>query len=126
MKFSIDKHEKYVLFKLNESKLDSITSPALKSELIMINANGIRNIILQLSDVKLCDSKGLSALLVANRLCTNSDGIFVLTGLQPTVEKVLQISHLEDVFNIVNSASEAIDLIFMEEIEKDLKRELDN
>ncbi len=126
MKFSIDKHEKYVLFKLNESKLDSITSPALKSELIMINANGIRNIILQLSDVKLCDSKGLSALLVANRLCTNSDGIFVLTGLQPTVEKVLQISHLEDVFNIVNSVSEAIDLIFMEEIEKDLKRELDN
>jgi len=126
MKFSIDKHEKYVLFKLNEPKLDSITSAGLKSELIMLNANGMRNIILQLSDTKICDSSGLSALLVANRLCKNSDGIFVLTGIQPTVEKVIQISQLEDVFNIVPSVSESIDLIFMEEIEKDLKRELDN
>ncbi len=126
MKFSIDKHEKYVLFKLNEPKLDSITSAGLKSELIMLNANGMRNIILQLSDTKICDSSGLSALLVANRLCKNSDGIFVLTGIQPTVEKVIQISQLENVFNIVPSVSESIDLIFMEEIEKDLKRELDN
>lgn len=124
MKFTVDKHEKYVLIKLNESKLNSLISPQLKSELILMNTDGLRNIILDLSLVKFADSSGLSSLLVGHRICKNAEGIFILTGLSDSVARLVAISQLEGVLSIVGTPEEAIDLIFMEEIEKDLKKEI--
>lgn len=123
MKFTVDKHEKYVLLKLNESKLNSLITPQLKSELILINTEGQRNIILDLSQVKFADSSGLSSLLVGHRLCKNTTGSFILTGLNDAVARLVTISQLDNVLSIVPTPSEAIDLIFMEEIEKELKKE---
>jgi anti-anti-sigma factor len=123
MKFSIDKHEKYVLIKLNESKLNSLISPQLKSEFILTNTEGLRNIILDLSAVKYSDSSGLSSLLVGHRLCKNSEGSFIITGLNENITRLITISQLENVLSIVPTVEEAIDIVFMEEIEKELKKE---
>ncbi len=123
MKFTVDKHEKYVLIKLNESKLNSLISPQLKSELILMNTDGQRNIILDLSMVKFADSSGLSSLLVGHRICKNAEGTFILTGLSDSVARLVSISQLESVLSIVGTTEEAIDLVFMEEIEKELKKE---
>lgn len=124
MKFLVDKHDKYVIIKLRESKLNSVISPMLKSELILFNTEGQRNIVLDLSGVKYVDSSGLSSLLVGHRLCKNADGVFILTGLNAAVSKLMAISQLETIITIVAKTEEAVDLIFMEEIEKDLKKEL--
>ena len=123
MKFTIDKHEKYVLIKLNESKLNSLISPQLKSELILINTEGLRNIILDLSAVKYSDSSGLSSLLVGHRLCKNADGSFIIVGVNDNINRLVTISQLVNVLTIVPSVEEAIDVIFMEEIERELKKE---
>jgi anti-anti-sigma factor len=123
MKFTVDKHEKYVLIKLNESKLNSLMSPQLKSELILINTEGQRNIILDLSAVKYTDSSGLSSLLVGHRICKNSDGVFIITGVNDNISRLINISQLETVLSIVPGVEEAVDLVFMEEIEKELKKE---
>ena len=122
MKFTVDKHEKYVLIKLNEKKLNSIISPQLKSELILSNTEGQRNIILDLSNVEYSDSSGLSSLLVGHRICKNSEGIFILTGINENISRLIAISQLENILNVVGSVDEGIDLIFIEEIEKELRR----
>ncbi|MBK0383235.1 STAS domain-containing protein [Pedobacter sp. SD-b] len=124
MKFTIDKHEKYILIKLNEDKLNSLVSPQLKSELILTNTEGQRNIILDMSNIKYADSSGLSSLLVGHRLCKNSDGVFILTGINDAVTRLINISQLDNVITIVPKVEEAIDLIFMEEVEKQLKKEI--
>ena len=121
MKFTIDKHEKYVSFKLNENNLNSLIAPMLKSELILLSTEGYHNIVIDLKDVQYCDSSGLSSLLVAHRLCANSGGMMVLTGLSAAVKKLINISQLDTVLTIVNTISESEDLIFMSEIEKELK-----
>ena len=123
MKFAVDKHEKYILVKLNESKLNSVVTPQLKSELILMNTEGQRNIVLDLSQVKFADSSGLSSLLVGHRLCKNAGGVFILSGLCDAVNRLIGISQLDNVLSIVPTTVEAIDLIFMEEIEKELKKE---
>ena len=123
MKFTVDKHEKYVLLKLNESKLNSLVTPQLKSELILINTEGQRNIIMDLSQIKFADSSGLSSLLVGHRLCKNATGVFVLAGLNDAVARLIAISQLDNVLSIVPTTEEAIDLVFMEEVEKQLKKE---
>ena len=121
MKYTIDKQEKYCLVRLHEEKLDSSIAPSLKSELITLHAEGARNIILDLSEVKYTDSSGLSALLVGNRILQEDGGVFVLTSLSDHTLKLIKISQLDSVLNILPKEEEAIDAVFMHEIEKDLK-----
>ncbi|MFN5888571.1 MAG: STAS domain-containing protein, partial [Flavobacteriales bacterium] len=49
---------------------------------------------------KFCDSSGLSAILVANRLCKDTNGVFVLTGIHPNVGKMIEIAQLDRVLLI--------------------------
>ncbi|MBX7125946.1 MAG: STAS domain-containing protein [Cyclobacteriaceae bacterium] len=121
MKYTIDKQEKYSLLRLHEEKLDSSVAPALKSELITFHAEGVRNIILDLTDVKYTDSSGLSALLVGNRILQEDGGIFVLTCLSDHTLKLIKISQLDSVLTILPSVEEGVDAVFMHEIEKDMK-----
>jgi anti-anti-sigma factor len=121
MKYTIDKQEKYSLLRLHEDKLDSSVAPGLKSELITLHAEGVRNIVLDMAEVKYTDSSGLSALLVGNRIVQEDGGIFVLTTLSDHTLKLIKISQLDSVLNIVPKVEEAIDAVFMHEIEKDLK-----
>jgi len=117
MEFKIEKLDKYTLIQVLVEKLDTHIAPALKSELVLIAGNGEKNIILDLSKCRYCDSSGLSAILVANRLCKNAKGTFVLTGLQTAVERLISISQLDTVLNIANSVDEAVDTIVLEEKE---------
>ena len=121
MKYTIDKQEKYTLLRLHEEKMDSSIAPNLKSEMVTLHAEGTRNIILDLTEVKYTDSSGLSALLVGNRIFQEEGGIFILASLSDHTMKLIRISQLDSVLNILPSIEEAIDAVFMHEIEKDMK-----
>lgn len=123
MHFTLDKTEKYVVVKLHEQKLNTLIAAELKSELLLLNTQGYNNIILDLTESLYCDSSGLSAILVGNRLCRNSNGIFVITGLSDTVRKLVQISQLDQVLNIAGSVAEAVDAILMGEVERNVKND---
>jgi len=123
MKFTIDKNDKYSILKIDEERLLSTNAPQLKTELIMLNTEGIRNIILDLSDVAHIDSSGLSAILIGNRICKEANGSFILTGLNDQVKRLIEISQLEPVLNIIPTVSESVDYVLMEELERDFNRE---
>ncbi|RYF98838.1 MAG: anti-sigma factor antagonist [Chitinophagaceae bacterium] len=126
MKFSTDKHEKYVVLKLDEAKFTNDNTPALKSEFVLLNTEGYRNIVLDLSKVKECnDSQDLSCLLVGDRLCKSADGLFIVTGAGEAVANIVKISNLHQSVTFVNKLEEATDLIFMEEIEKEFRGSVD-
>ncbi len=119
MKYSINKEEKYCILKLDEDKLDTTLAPKLKSEFVTLNAEGIKNLIIDLSSVRYTDSSGLSAILVGNRVFGDEDGLFVLAGPTEHVMKLIRISQLDSVLNILNTVEEAVDLVLMHELEKD-------
>lgn len=122
MALSVDKHEKYAIVKLNEQRFTNENAPKLKSEFILLTSEGHRNIIVDLSSVEHCDdSQDLSCLLVGDRLCRNANGIFLITGINQELEKIIEISSLDESLNFVARLEEATDLIYMEEIERDLR-----
>lgn len=123
MNFEIINSDKYSVLKSKVEKLDTNFAPELKSELVLINKSGQKNIIIDLTDTRYCDSSGLSAILVANRLCKGAEGTFVLTGLQDSVMKLVTISQLHTVLNITPTFNEAVDYVMMEEVERDLNKE---
>jgi len=108
MKYTVDKQDNYALFSLLEDKLDTRIAPGLKSEFVLMNSEGIRNIVLDLGTTRFIDSSGLSSILVANRLCNNVDGSLVLCGLTDYVKKMFEISHLDKVLTITDTKTDAI------------------
>lgn len=123
MKYSVDKQEKYCIIRLHEEKLDSVLAPQLKSELVTLNAEGIENVILDMTEVKYTDSSGLSAILVGNRVFNNDSGSFILAAVNDHVMKLIRISQLDSVLNIAASVEEAIDAIQESDLENDTEPE---
>jgi anti-sigma B factor antagonist len=111
MKFDITQHIQYTLVETKVEKLDASNASELKVELQSLNKSGVNSIILDCSKTKYCDSSGLSAILTANRLCKDTNGKFVLCGLQANVSKMIQISQLDKVLAIVASKEEASALL---------------
>lgn len=111
MDFNIESRDNSTLIQVKADKLDTHIAPALKSELVLVSGKGEKNIILDLKECLYCDSSGLSAILVANRLCKNAGGTFVLCGLNDAVERLITISQLDTVLNITGSVNDAEGMI---------------
>ena len=120
MNFSITQRDKVAVIKSQVEKLDALYAPDLKAQLILLNKSGIKNIVLDLSLSRYCDSSGLSAILVGKRICSDINGSFVICGLQPSVTKLVSIAQLDKVLNIVPTVDEAVDMVYMEEQEREL------
>ena len=122
MKFSVDKHDKYVTLKLKEPKFTNDNSPGLKSELYLLNAEGFKNIIVDLSHVKECtDAQDLSCLLVGDRLCKSASGLFIVTGINDEIAPIIELSNIFQSVTFVNTLEEATDFIFTDELEKEFR-----
>jgi anti-anti-sigma factor len=123
MKYSIDRQDKYNTITIENEKLDSTISPELKSELTAIQGQGVQHLIIDLSNVKYIDSSGLSALLVGHRTFTESNGVFILTNVSDHAMKLINISQLDKVLMILPTVEEAVDAVFLAEIENGLMDE---
>ncbi|KGE86929.1 MAG: STAS domain-containing protein [Phaeodactylibacter xiamenensis] len=120
MEYKIKTEERYTVFTLQEENFNSLIAPDVKSELVLLADKDVKNLIMDLSEVKYVDSSGLSAILTADRLWKKI-GSFVLAGAgQPAVKKLMEISRLDTILIMVPTVSEAIDYIFMEDIEREL------
>ncbi len=113
MDFQTIQNKLSAVIKLNAEKLTAVNATELKTEMLALNKNGVNNIILDLSATKYCDSSGLSAILTGNRLCKDTNGKFILCGLQPSVFKVIQIAQLDKVLLLSNNQEEASKVIEM-------------
>lgn len=111
MAFEITDKGKFALVKVNSDRLDINIAPGLKSELVVLSNKGHKNIVLDVSNCNYCDSSGLRAVLVGNRLCEDTLGTFILNGLQPDVESLIKISMLDTVLLITDSVEKAEFLI---------------
>lgn len=113
MDFQTTQNKLNAVIKCKADKLTAQNATELKSELLVLNKNGVNNIILDLSATKYCDSSGLSSILTGNRLCKDTNGKFILCGLQPSVLKVIQIAQLDKVLLLSDNETEAVKTIEM-------------
>ncbi len=120
MRYTIEKHERYVVIEPLCEKINADKAAFLKGEFMLRNTSGQRNIVLDLSQVSDIDEAGIRTGLLAHRLCKALGGIFVLTGLQPQVVQLLKVAKLDTYFNISSSLSETEDAIFANEIQREL------
>ena len=117
MNFKVDKYEKYSIISIGEEKLSSTVVPEIKSEFLNLARDGVTSAIVNMSQVKYVDSSGLSALLVGNRVFSET-GVFVIFEVSDHVMKLIKISQLDKVMSIVSTQEEAADAVLLTEIRK--------
>ncbi|WP_448529980.1 STAS domain-containing protein [Raineya sp.] len=121
--FEIREAEKHFLLKILANKLDASNALEIKQAVLGLKDKNVKNLIINLNDVKYIDSSGLSAILVAHKVCTEAQGIMVLCGVSEHVLKLIKISQLDKVLDILPTEEEAIDAVFMKELEKEFGAE---
>jgi anti-sigma B factor antagonist len=89
-------------------EIDVYTSPLLQERLVEVLRDGSSSIVLDLSAVTFLDSTGLGVLITGLKRCRSADGDLVLVTAQPNVLKVLEITGLNDVFQVHDSVEDAL------------------
>lgn len=98
------------VFKLNEERLDTTISGLLKGEFTKIlKVDEVKKFVIDLSQVESCDSSGLSAILVANRIISSTDGQIRLASPSEKVLSLIKITQLDRVLPVTKTVEEAID-----------------
>tara|TARA_Y100000385_G_scaffold286229_1_gene347833 strand:- start:575 stop:913 length:339 start_codon:yes stop_codon:yes gene_type:complete len=108
LNFKIEDKGNLTIVRCISERLDSLIAPELKSLFLNHSNNGCINFVIDLSQAKYCDSSGLGALLVGNRIVKEKKGCLNIFGLNPMVEKIISISQLDTVFNITNNEETAL------------------
>ena len=100
MKFEVDKQSDTTVFKIKEKELNYKIVPELKTELIFLQKEISNQFILDLSEVMTCDSSGLSALLLAERMERGKKKKLILKNVNKKVSDLIKLARLDRIFEL--------------------------
>lgn len=80
-------------------ELDVHTAPTLGEALATVLDGGARSVVIDTSDLKFCDSSGIQVLVQARERATADGGTLRLEGVHGSVEKVLSVTGLLELFS---------------------------
>ena len=81
-------------------ELDVHTAPQLGEVLVEAQSGGASELTIDVADLRFCDSSGIQVLVQARERALQSGGVVRLTGVRGTVEKVLAVTGLLDLFQV--------------------------
>jgi anti-sigma B factor antagonist len=108
MQLDIRTQSDRVVIVVKEERLDAHVSTELKERILRALEEGGRHIVVDLAEVTFIDSSGLGALLSGYKNANQRSGTFVLSGLQPRVRSMFELTRLNRVFEIYPRLQEAI------------------
>ncbi|MBS4034735.1 MAG: STAS domain-containing protein [Ignavibacterium sp.] len=110
MNFETKKIGDITIFKLNEKRLDTNISGLLKGEFtVLLKVEGVNKLIIDLSEVESCDSSGLSAILVANRILSSNNGKIRISSPSEKVFSLIKITQLDRVLPVTENVQQAVE-----------------
>jgi anti-sigma B factor antagonist len=110
MDFETKKIGDITVFKLNEKRLDTNISGLLKGEFtVLLKVEGVNKLIIDLSEVESCDSSGLSAILVANRILSSNNGKIRISSPSEKVFSLIKITQLDRVLPVTENVQQAVE-----------------
>jgi len=120
MKVKIDTREKFHVITINEPTLAANMTARLSEYVVRLQQNGVKNVVLNLQDIKNIDNAAAETLVKMQQGFYESNASFVICGLSKEVEKFLDEDGLLELMNTTPTESEAGDIVQMEEIEREL------
>ncbi len=98
----------------------NIASGSWIKDLLPILQNDVKSVVLILKDIQTVEDAAAERLVKIQEAFYDSGSSFVICQLQPRVEKALEKNSLLEFLNVVPTASEAADIVQLEEVEREL------
>lgn len=125
MNYTIEKNEQFALIRLAESQFGEDVSTTFEMLSRSLFREGYSNIIVDFAPVEAVDQIGLATIRRINRQCINEVGLFVLVTKNEDLITVLDSANISDL-TILPTVEEAVDAVFMNELENDFRSEEDD
>ena len=125
MTYSIEKNEQYALIRLDEADFGGDIPAQFETLARTLFREGYSNIIVDLEATQLLDDEALTIIGRINRQCTNEVGLLILVTKDEELIDELDLANIADM-TILPTVEEAIDAVFMNELENDFRNEDDN
>jgi anti-anti-sigma factor len=120
MKVKISTNEKFHAITVLEPDFTANMTAALHDLCEPFLIQEVKNLVLNLKDIQKMDSAAAVGFLDLRNLFYSNGASFVLCELQPTVKKYFEQNEQFEILQIAPTQSEASDIIYMEEIEREL------
>lgn len=120
MKVKLDTKERFHVITILETSLSANMTEELEETFNNCIQNGVKNVIINLAEVAAIDLETALKLCNMQQNSYENNHSLVLCCLQPDVEKWLDEQELLEIMNVTPTESEAMDIIQMEEIERDM------
>lgn len=91
-----------------EGSIDALTAPEISKFMDELISDGKINLVADFSGVDYTSSAGLRVLLAAVKETRAKGGDFYLAGIQPDVQKVLNLSGFTSIIKTFSDADEAV------------------
>lgn len=108
MQVRIEERGDAVLIEVKEERLDAHNSGELKAQMLGLFEEGKNNLVVDMQEVRFVDSSGLGALVSGFKNASARSGNLKLSGLQPQVKSMFELTRLHRVFEIFPNAQEAL------------------
>ena len=125
MNYTIEKNEQYALVRLTETAFADNIPTDFETLSRGLFREGYSNIVIDIAPVQSVDQTGAITLRKINRQCTNEEGLLVVVTKNDELIEFLDKANLGDL-TILPTVEEAVDAIFMNELENDFRSEEDD
>ncbi|WP_080055997.1 STAS domain-containing protein [Spirosoma aerolatum] len=125
MNYSIEKNEQYALIRLTENVFGEAITTDFETLSRNLFREGYSNIIIDTAPVQSIDPAGVSTIRKISRQCTNEQGLLIVVTKNDDLISFLDTARLSDL-TILPTVEEAIDAVFMNELENDFRSEADD
>lgn len=118
MNYSLQKKEQYAYIDLEEPAFSNDVPASFEETSRELFREGFNNLIVNMQVTKDIDTNGTAVLKKINRLCINDLGMLVIVTKNDDFIDVLEALKIPDL-NILPTQEEAIDAIFMNNLENE-------
>lgn len=123
MDFKIDTKEIYTTITPANGVIDAKMTDALGEKIEELRQSGSKNYMVDLSGCNNIDESAFDGMLALHENCYNNEQSLVFLGIQKEVMKVLREADAGMLVNTAPTEKEAVDIISMEILERDLFNE---
>lgn len=118
MEFSIEKTERYALLRAGEGQFVGDVPAKFETTARALFREGFSRLIVDLATIQIVDDAGVMAIRKINRQCSNELGLLVLVTKNDDLTDFLYETNIADL-TILPTVEEAIDAVFINELEND-------
>ena len=123
MKVKTDTKEKFHVITVQESSMSADMAAKLSDLLLPYLQNDVKNVILNLKELQSLDEIAAEKLVKLQQNFYEKNSSFVVCEIQKPVEDFLDSVNLLEMMNTTPTESEAMDIVQMEEIEREFLNE---